>query len=118
MLNRAGKTKVGCVIWLLLLAASAYAAKEFGGIYLRRLKLEDATQAQAAFAGQIADEAIRQQLLAEVVTMDLPPEARRIMLARTSQPRALRIVIRYTETADLLFTTVQVPISIDVRRSF
>lgn len=116
--NRAGKAKIGCVIWLVLLAAAAFAAKEFGGVYLRRLKLEDFMQRQAAFAGQSSDEAIRQRIVQEVVTMGLPPEARRVMLVRVQGPRAIRISVRYTDTANLLVTTVRVPVSLEVRRAF
>lgn len=118
MLNRAGKTKIGCIIWLVLLVAAAYAAKEFGGVYLRRMKLEDLIQQQAGFAGQVEDEAIRQHIVQQVMTMKLPPEARRVTLVRTERPRAIRINVKYAETVDLFVTTARIPVSIEIRRAF
>ena len=117
-MDRLGKVKIGLLLWLIVLAAVGYYGIEIGGVYWRRFKLEEAVVQKLGFAGQLTDEGIHQQLVDEIAGMGLPQEARRVRLVRTPPPRALHVSISYVETVDLLFTTKQIPISVDIRRSF
>ncbi len=91
---------------------------EIGGVYWRRYKLEETMVQQLSFAGQLTDEAIHQQVLKEVHAMGLPITDGNIQFVRTDNPRTLRVSISYVETANLLFTQKQFPMSIQVQRAF
>ncbi len=123
-------------IWQgIVLAVVGYYGIEFGGVYWRRYKLEEAVKQRLGYAGQLTSEGIRQHLLDDIAgqltsegirqhllddiaSMDLPPAARNVKFVETQQPRALHVSISYAETVNLLFTTKKFPVSIEIRRSF
>ena len=82
------------------------------------MKLEDAIQQQISFVGQIADNAIRQEIQNKAREMGLPPGAQRVGLTRTQRPRAIRITIAYAEPVNLLFTKTEIPVRIQISRGF
>ncbi len=116
--DRSGKVKIGLLLWLIVLAVVGYYGIEFGGVYWRRYKLEEAVKQRLGYAGQLTSEGIRQHLLDDIASMDLPPAARNVKFVETRQPRALHVSISYAETVNLLFTTKKFPVSIEIRRSF
>jgi hypothetical protein len=116
--DRLGGVKAGLLLFLLVAVSLTYCGLEFGGAYWRRYKLEEATVQALGFADHAAAESIRKRLLDDIAAMDLPPEASQIRFVQIEQPRALHVTISYTENVDLLFTTVKLPMSVDVRRSF
>jgi hypothetical protein len=115
--DRAGKAKLSTLLLLVLLAAGGYYAFAFGSVYWRRYTLTDAVEGQLAYAGQLADESIRQQIVDKIVAMNLPRTARRVRLVRTSA-RTIEVSIKYTETVNLLFRTKDIPVSITRRRTY
>jgi hypothetical protein len=110
--------KATSMVFLVVLAAAIYLAVEVGGVFFRKVKLEDAIQQQISFAGQVSDDAIRQQILNDVRAIGLPPGAQRIGLVRTGNPRVLRVTITYEETVNLLVTKKQIPVRVQVNRRF
>lgn len=117
--NRSGKVKVGTLIWLIVIAIPVYFAIQFGGVYIRKYKLEDVVNQELSYAGQRADDAIRQRLVAEIAAMDLPPAAAsRLQFSRVESPRALQLSISYVETINLLFTKKPLRVSLQKRRPF
>ncbi|UCF41090.1 MAG: hypothetical protein JSW43_01775 [Gemmatimonadota bacterium] len=116
--NRAGGVKAGLLVFVLVAVALTYCGFEFLGPYWRRYKLEEAAVQALGFAGQATDEAIRDRLLDDIAGMDLPPQASQINFVHIPNPRALQVTISYAETANLLITTVELPMSVEVRRAF
>jgi len=115
--NQSGKVKISSLILLVTVAAGVYYGLQFGGVYWRRYRVSDAVDGQLAFTGQIADETIRAQLVAEIGKMHLPPAASRVRLVRIP-PRTIEVSISYTETVNLLYTKKQIPVSIKERRTY
>jgi len=115
--DRSGKITIGGVLWLVIIAAAVYLAIGFGGVYFRRYVLTDKIDQQLGFAGQISDESIQQQVRNAVEKMDLPPEASRVRVSRPSA-RMIQVSISYTEKVNLGFTTKEIPVSIQRRRTY
>jgi hypothetical protein len=115
--NRSGKVKVTTLLLLIVVAAGVYCAMAFGKVYWHRYALRDAIDQQMSYVGQLADETIRSQLLDKIAELHLPPAASRVAMSRPSA-RTVQVSIRYTEKVNLLFTTVDMPVSIRERRSY
>ena len=115
--NRAGRVTIGKLVVLVVLAGAVYCAYAFGRVYWHKYALRDEMDRQLSYAGQLADETIRQELVKAAVGMHLPVSEDRIQLTRTS-PRTIQVSIRYTENVNLLFTTKRIPVSIEEHRSF
>ena len=116
--NRSGRVKVTLLIWLLVIGGLVYCGIEFGGVFLRKMKLESMVAQELSFGGQRSDESIRQRVLDGIVGMNVPAAARNFQFVRTQSPQALQVSIRYVETVNLVFTKQQIPISIQARRTF
>jgi len=115
--DRTGKMKITSILLLLVIVAGAYVAYAFGGVYMRRYRLNDALDDQLSFAGEIADETIRAQLVNKIAGMHLPPAASRVRMSR-SGARTIQVTVAYTETVNLLFTKKDIPVSITRRRTY
>jgi len=115
--DRTGKMKISSMILLLLVAAGVYYSYAFGSVYVRRYLVTDAVDGQLAFAGQIADETIRQQLVQKIGTMKLPPAASRVRMSRAGA-RTIQVTIAYTESVNLLYGRKDIPVSITRRRTY
>lgn len=115
--NRSGKVKVTTLLLLLLIAAGAYYGYVFGGVYWRRYLLVGAVEGQLAYAGQLVDETIREQIVKEIQEMNLPPAASRVRMVRTAA-RTIQVSIAYTETVNLLYATKDIPIKVTEKRTY
>ncbi len=115
--NRSGKVRVTSLLMLAVIAGAVYTALAFGRVYWHRYAIGAAMDEQLSFTGQIADETIRQQLVAKIADLHLPPAASRVQMFRPS-PRTVEVSIAYTEQVNLLFTTKTIPVSITKRRSY
>ena len=116
--GRSGKIKFALLLWLLVLVALGYYGITIGGVYWRQYNLEDTVSRDLSFAGQLADESIRQRIAGHIAEMNLPITARDVRFARTNSPRALRVSISYVETVNLLFTKKEFPMSVQFERPF
>jgi hypothetical protein len=105
------------MLWLLVAAAAVYAGLMFGGVYLRRMSLAEKMEGQLAYAGQLAEETIRAQLIEKIEEMNLPPEASRVRMRHPTQ-RTIEFTVAYTESVNLGFTTVKIPVSLTKSRRF
>lgn len=74
--DRSGRVKVTVLIWLLVIGSLLYCGIEFGGIYLRKFKLESIVAEELSSGGQRSDESIRQRVLDRIAGMNLPASAR------------------------------------------
>ncbi|MDH5197442.1 MAG: hypothetical protein OEY20_09330 [Gemmatimonadota bacterium] len=109
--------KISTLVMLVLVAGGVYYGLAFGGVYWRRYRLVDKVEGQLTYAGQLADETIREQLVTEIKKMNLPPAASRVRMVRTAA-RTIQVSIAYTETVNLLYTTKQIPVSVTERRTY
>ena len=96
---RRGRSRLGCLVSLLLLSAVAYFAFNIGVVYLRFFRLKDAMVQEARFAHNRDDEAIRLRLAAVADSLGLPDDAGRMIIRREST----RIIIStsYSEHVEL-----------------
>lgn len=117
MQDRAGKVRVSTLLLMVLAAAGLYYGLAFGGVYWRRYRLGDVIDGQLAYAGQLADETIRQQIVSKIGGMNLPPAASRVRMSTPSN-RTIQISVSYTEAVNLLFGTKDIPISITKSRRY
>jgi hypothetical protein len=115
--DRSGKVKITTLLLLVVVAAAVYCGMAFGKVYYHRYAIKDAIDQQLGYAGQLADETIRSQLVEKIGDMHLPPAASRVGMVRTSE-RTVQVTIKYTEDVNLLFTHKKIPVSIVGRRTY
>ena len=99
MVTRDGRSRLGCLVGLLLLVTIAYFGFNIGEVYVRFYRLKDAMVQEARFADTRDDEAIRIRLAAVADSLGLPEEAGRVRVMRSAN----RIVITtdYSEHVEL-----------------
>jgi hypothetical protein len=115
--NRAGRIALGKLVMLVVVAGAVYCAYAFGKVYWHKYALRDEMDRQLSYAGQLADETIRQGLVKAAAEMHLPVSPDRIQVSRTDA-RTIQASVRYTETVNLLFTKKRIPVSIEEHRSY
>jgi hypothetical protein len=113
--GQAGKIRWGCVVSLLLVAAAVYYGIPIGKTYIQYYAMKDEMKAQANFAVNIDDDAIRRRLRAKADELELPSEARRITIRRRSRPREVVISTSWPDTLNLLFYRMPVTFKPEVR---
>jgi hypothetical protein len=116
--DRSGKVKLGVLIWIIVIASVVYCGIQFGGVYMRKYKLEETVDRELSFAGQRVDDTIRERLRDYIAAMHLPPAASRFQFSRVERPRALQFSVSYVDTVDLIFTKKPLRVSINTRRPF
>jgi len=79
---RAGRSSLGCLFTLLILAALGYFAVNVGDVYLRYYRFHDSMEQNAHFATHFDDDAIRRNLKLAADTLNLPVGAQSIQIRR------------------------------------
>ena len=103
---RRGRSSLGCLISLLLVAAVAYFGVNAGEMYLRYYRFRDAMGQEVRFAGQKSDEAIRRRLAALADSLGLPEAAGRVQVRRDG--RRITVSSEYYERIELPLTVREV----------
>jgi len=104
VVNRAGKTNLGCLTSLLVFVGLLYYGVNIGELWFRYFRFLDEMKTQVRFAAVIDDETIRRRLQATADELGLPDSvANRIVIRRSANPREIRIETRYSESVDLPF---------------
>lgn len=98
--TRSGRSSLGCLFTLLLVAATAYFGIPIGEAFIRYYRYEDAMRQSARFARINSDEVIRARLSAVADSLNLPPEARAVAVRRYPGDRIV-IDARYVEQFEL-----------------
>jgi len=111
----AGKSRVGCLVTLLILAGVGYYGYTLGGVYLRYWRFKEAIKSEARLAPSLDDAAIRRRLRSRAEELGLPEEAQLLKIQRRLRPREIRISTTYDEPVDLLFFTYTFTLSPEVR---
>lgn len=101
--NRSGRSRLGCLFMLMLLAVAGYYGFGVGESYLRYWRMKDAMQVEARLAPGIGDDVIRRRLMSTAQELGLPPEAQRFRIRRRVRPREIVISTSWQETIELPF---------------
>lgn len=114
---RAGASRIGCLLQLLVLAAIVYVGAIAGEESLNYYRFKDAMKNEARFAATRSDQEIRSRLRAFTDSVKLPPAAKEIRVTRLGN--TIRIWSEYDERFDLpLNHTKIVHLRPSVERSF
>lgn len=103
--DRRGASNIGCLVSLLLFVVALYYGAHIGEVYWRYYQLLDTMRSQARVAPSLTDATIRRRILAKVEELQLPEEARRIVIKRSARPRVITIQTEYRERVELPFFT-------------
>lgn len=114
--RRGGRSRLGCLLGLLLLVTIAYFGFNIGEVYFRFYRLRDAMAQEARFADTRDDEAIRLRLAAVADSLGLPDEAGRVRVVRTSN--RVTISSDYSEHVELPLFVREIKFSPQVVRTF
>ena len=98
MVNRSGRSSVGCLLSLLIVAAAMYFGVNIGEAYWRYYEFQDAMRQEVRFARQISDDRIKLHLAALADSLGLPEEATDITVNRTSG--SISVSAEYSERVE------------------
>jgi len=82
--SRAGRSKFGCLVSLLLVVTVVYFAINVGEPYLRYYRFLDGMKQEARFSVRFSDEEIQKRLAALADSLGLPEAAGRVRVRRAS----------------------------------
>jgi hypothetical protein len=95
--SRAGITKMGCLLVLLLFAAVGYVGIPVGETYFRYMQYKDAMKQELRFRGSQTDERIKRDMQIAADSLGLPEQAGNVVVARSPQSRQITIEADYEE---------------------
>lgn len=95
---RAGMTKMGCLMILLIMTAVVYFGIPAGEAYWRYLEYRDAMRQEVRFRSDLPDEQLRVRLKLIADSLGLPPAASKVSIKR--QNRVITIESHYDELID------------------
>ena len=100
--DRRGAGALGCLVPLLILVVVGYFVAHASDAGLRYYRYRDAMQQEARFAHRPrrTDDRIKERLRAMADSLDLPSEARNVLVRRTET--RIQISAEYSETIDFL----------------
>ena len=99
MVIRGGRSSLGCLFVLLLLAAALYFGVNIGEAYWRFYEYQDSMRQEVRFAKQIPDERIKLHLAALADSLGLPEEATEVNVNRTDD--SISVEAEYSEQVEL-----------------
>ena len=80
--SRAGVTRNGCLVVVLLFAATVYFGVPIGETYMRYLEYKDRMKVELKFRGGLANERIERNLQMAADSIGLPEEAGKVLITR------------------------------------
>ncbi len=98
-----GRGRLGCLFALLVVAVVVYYGVPLVRTYWDYYKLKDEMRVTARFAQSLKDDDIIRRLRTVVDELDLPTEAKRIVIQRTQVPPNVTIRTRYRVVIELPF---------------
>ncbi len=117
-LGRAGKSRFGCLLWLVILGAVVYYGIDIGGVYLAYYQMVNAMHTQAHFANNLDDTAIRRRLVAEAKDLKLPDASHQITIRRSVAAKRIEISTAWTQELELPFFRLPVTFHPVVREQY
>lgn len=102
MVVRCGRSRIGCLVTILLLVIVAYVGREAGTVYWNYYRYSDAMEQEARYGASRTEDEIRRRLIALADSIGLPAEANLRLEVRRSANR-LTIETAYTDRIELPF---------------
>lgn len=97
--SRRGRASLGCLVVLLLASVVAFFFWEYAELYYRNYAYQDAMTQAVRFAGRYDDRRIKLMLRAKADSLDLPNEAKLLVVRRARPPRrSIEISAEYVDT--------------------
>jgi hypothetical protein len=97
MKDSSGKVRVGCLLFVLLIAVAAYVGVVYVGSEFDYRSLRGEVQRQAGLAAQMTDQEVLRVLQVRVRELGLPQQAERLEVRRLPGNR-IRITGHYSDT--------------------
>jgi hypothetical protein len=116
MVNRRGRSTLGCLFTLLIVVAIVYFAFNVGEVYYRYFQFRDSMEQVARFAAHYDDDGIRLRLGFAADSLDLPRSAHQIMVRR--RDRHIIISTEYFDHIELPGYVREVHLAPRVETSF
>ena len=91
---RPGEGRLGCIIWLLVLAAFALVCFKAIPVKIKSAELYDYMEEQAKFAGSTSSEILRQRIIKRAGDLGLPVKPKDVMVERAGG--RIRMTVSYT----------------------
>ena len=82
--SRPGLTKLGCLVWVLLVAAVLYFGLPIVENHIRYLQYRDRIRQELRFRSGLPNERIKRNLQMAADSLGLPPEAGEVVITRQS----------------------------------
>jgi hypothetical protein len=111
-----GRSRLGCLASLLLVAAAGYFAVDFADAYWRYYRFRDAMEQETRFADRKSDAEIVRRLQAKADSLGLPDEASDVDVQRGDS--GIQISSDYRETVKLPFASREIGFHPRAARSF
>lgn len=103
---RRGATKLGCLVYVVLVAAVLYFGVHVGQVYFRYLEYKEAMQQELRFRTLHTDDQIKTRFKSLADSLGLPEEAGDVTVTR--EAGVIRLEAQYTEVIDLRFLQRQI----------
>lgn len=113
---RVGRGSLGCLLSALAVTVVLYFGVPAATTFWHCYQYEDRMRQEIEFAAMRSDDDIALRLRAYADTLELPPDARRIVVRRT--PQRIAVWATYSESILLPFTTREVELTPMAERSF
>lgn len=112
----AGKSSLGCLVFLLFVGAVLYFGVTIGNVFWREYQFQDAMNTEARFAAHNGNEIIIAHLRAQADSLGLPEGAKKIQIRR--KPNQIWIWSDYIETVELPWMVKEISFEPHVERVF
>ena len=114
--NRGGRTRLGCLVVLLILSVLGYFGVDLAQPYMRFYRFRDSMAQEARFADHLSDSKIVANLRAQADSLGLPLEAQALSVRRTTG--GIEISSSWTEKVVFPGYTREIPFRAYIQRIF
>lgn len=97
--TRAGAITLGCLVWLMIIAAAVYFGSGIAETYIKYRKYQDAMAHELRYRAKIPDWQLRNRFKLIADSLGLPEDAGIVTIQRT--PGRISVTSHYEETIDL-----------------
>jgi hypothetical protein len=97
--TRAGAITLGCLVWLMVIAAAVYFGSGIAETYIKYRKYQDAMAHELRYRAKIPDWQLRNRFKLIADSLGLPEDAGIVTIQRT--PGRISVTAHYEETIDL-----------------
>jgi hypothetical protein len=97
--TRVGAITLGCLVWLMVIAAAVYFGSGIAETYIKYRKYQDAMAHELRYRAKIPDWQLRNRFKLIADSLGLPEDAGIVTIQRT--PGRISVTAHYEETIDL-----------------